>query len=250
MTHEKPNTISVDDIRAQINNDVGIKPYSGPYKIYIVNEAEKMTPQAQNAILKTLEEPPAYAVILLLTTNVNSLLPTILSRCVILNMKPVADELVKKYLMEQLHVPDYKAEVCVAFARGNIGKAKALASSEDFENVKSEALSLLKYIKDMELNEIIAAIKKITEYKLEINDYLDIFAIWYRDVLLFKATNDVNHLVFREEIQTLRRTAQRSSYEGIETIIEALDTAKKRLDANVNFDLTMELLMLTIQENG
>ncbi len=250
VSHEKPNTISVDDIRAQVNNDVAIKPYSGPYKIYIINEAEKMTPQAQNAILKTLEEPPEYAVILLLTTNVNSLLPTILSRCVVLNMKPVADELVKKYLMEQLQVPDYKAEVCVAFARGNIGKARALASSEDFENVKSEALSLLKYIKDMELNEIIAAIKKITEYKLEINDYLDILAIWYRDVLLFKATNDVNHLVFREEIQSLRKIAQRSSYEGIEKIIEALDTAKHRLDANVNFELTMELLMLTIQENG
>lgn len=250
VSHEKPNTISVDDIRAQVNNDVAIKPYSGPYKIYIINEAEKMTPQAQNAILKTLEEPPEYAVILLLTTNVNSLLPTILSRCVVLNMKPVSDELVKKYLMEQLRVPDYKAEVCVAFARGNIGKARALASSEDFENVKSEAISLLKYIKDMELNEIIAAIKKITEYKLEINDYLDILAIWYRDVLLFKATNDVNHLVFREEIQSLRKIAQRSSYEGIEKIIEALDTAKHRLDANVNFELTMELLMLTIQENG
>lgn len=250
VTHEKPNTISVDDIRAQVNNDVGIKPYSGPYKIYIVNEAEKMTTQAQNAILKTLEEPPAYAVILLLTTNVNSLLPTILSRCVVLNMKPVADALVKRYLMEQLQVPDYKAEVCVAFARGNIGKARALASSEDFENVKAEALSLLKYIHDMEINEIIAAIKKITEYKLEVSDYLDICAIWYRDVLLFKATNDVNHLVFREEIQALRKTVQRSSYEGIETVIRALDTAKRRLDANVNFELTMELLMLTIQENG
>lgn len=250
VTHEKPNTVGVDDIRTQVNNDVAIKPYSGPYKIYIINEAEKMTTQAQNAILKTLEEPPEYAVILLLTTNVNSLLPTILSRCVVLNMKPVSDELVKKYLMEQLQVPDYKAEVCVAFARGNIGKAKALASSEDFENVKAEALSLLKYIHDMELNEIIAAIKKITEYKLEINDYLDICSIWYRDVLLFKATNDVNHLVFREEIQALRKTAQRSSYEGIERVIQALDTAKRRLDANVNFELTMELLMLTIQENG
>lgn len=250
VTHEKPNTISVDDIRAQVNNDAAIKPYSGAYKIYIINEAEKMTPQAQNAILKTLEEPPAYAVILLLTANVNSLLPTILSRCVVLNMKPVADELVKKYLMEQLQIPDYKAEVCVAFARGNVGRAKALATSEDFENVKAEALSLLKYIQDMELNEIIAAVKKITEYKLEINDYLDICAIWYRDVLLFKATNDVNHLVFREEIQTLRKTAQRSSYEGIEQVIRALDTAKRRLDANVNFELTMELLMMTIQEKG
>ncbi len=250
VVHEKPNSISVDDIRAQVNNDVGIKPYSSPYKVYVINEAEKMTPQAQNAILKTLEEPPAYAVILLLTSNVNSLLPTILSRCVVLNMRPVADELIKKYLMEQLQVPDYKAEVCVAFARGNVGKAKALASSEEFENVKAEALSLLKYIQDMELSEVIAAIKKITEYKLEINDYLDIFAIWYRDALLFKATHDMNHLVFREEIQALRRTAQHSSYEGIENILKALETAKRRLDANVNFELTMELLMLTIQENS
>jgi len=250
VTHEKPNTISVDDIRSQVNNDVAIKPYSSPRKIYIINEAEKMTVQAQNALLKTLEEPPEYTVILLLTANVNSLLPTILSRCVVLNMKPVPDELVKKFLMHQMEVPDYKAEICVAFARGNIGKAKALASSEDFENVKAEALSLLKYVGEMELSEMIAAIKKITEYKLEINDYLDIIAIWYRDVLLFKATNDVNHLVFREEIQSLRKTAQRSSYEGIENVIEALEKAKRRLDANVNFELTMELLMLTIQENS
>lgn len=250
IVHEKPNSIGVEDIRRQVNGDVAIKPYSSPYKVYIINEAEKMTVQAQNALLKTLEEPPAYAVIILLTANLNALLSTILSRCVVLNMKPVSDELVKQYLMEQLQVPDYKAEVCVAFARGNVGKAKALASSEDFENVKSEALSLLKYIHDMELSEIIAAIKKITEYKLEIGDYLDIFAVWYRDVLLFKATNDVNSLVFREEIQSIRRTAQRSSYEGIETVINALDTAKKRLDANVNFELVMELMILTIKENG
>lgn len=209
-----------------------------------------MTVQAQNAILKTLEEPPEYVVVLLLTTNVNSLLPTIVSRCVVLNMKPVADSLVRKYLMEQLQVPDYKADICVAFARGNIGKAKLLASSEDFENVKAEAVSLLKYIQDMELNEILAAIKKINDYKLEVSDYLDIIAVWYRDVLLFKATSDANHLVFREEIQTLRKIAGRCSYEGIESVIEALEKAKSRLKANVNFELTMELLMLEIKENG
>ena len=250
VLHEKPGTISVDDIRTQVNHDVAIKPYSSPYKVYIVNEAEKMTPQAQNALLKTLEEPPEYAVILLLTANLNSLLPTILSRCVVLNMKPVSDELVKKYLMEQLKVPDYKAEVCVAFARGNVGKAKSLASSEDFENVKNEALSLLKYIRDMELYEIVAAIKKINDYKLDVNDYLDIMAIWYRDILLFKATKDANLLVFREEIQAIRKVAGRSSYEGIESVIKALDKAKSRLNANVNFDLTMELLLLEIKENG
>ena len=81
VSHEKPNTISVDDIRAQINNDIAIKPYSSPYKIYIMNEAEKMTPQAQNAILKTLEEPPAHVIFILATTEANKIPVTILSRC-------------------------------------------------------------------------------------------------------------------------------------------------------------------------
>lgn len=250
VTHEKPGSIGVDDIRGQINGDIAIKPYNSPYKIYIVNEAEKMTVQAQNALLKTLEEPPAYAVILLLTTNVNSLLQTILSRCVILNMKPVSDQLVKAYLMQEMQVPDYKAEVCVAFARGNIGKARQLAASEDFDKVKEEALSLLKYVHEMDITEMIAAIKKVSEYKFDVNDYLEILTIWYRDVLLFKATSDANHLVFKEEIQSIRRVAGRTSYEGIETVIQALAKARNRLDANVNFELTMELLLLEMKENG
>ena len=249
VSHEKPNTIGVEDIRNQINNDIVIKPYGGPRKIYIMNEGEKMTVQAQNALLKTLEEPPEYAVILILTANVDAFLPTILSRCVVLNMKPVADELVKKYLMSELHVPDYKANICVAFARGNIGKAKLLASSEEFEKVKEEAITLVKYINDMETNEIVKAIKKISEYKLDVNDYLDILSVWYRDVLLYKATRDINSLIFRDELQQITRVADRSTYEGIENIVNALEQAKRRLQANVNFDLTMELLLLTIQEN-
>ena len=132
MRHEKANTISVDDIRTQLNNDIVIKPYSSKYKVYIVDEAEKMNVQAQNALLKTIEEPPAYAVIILLTTNADRFLPTILSRCVTLNIKAVPDEKIKKYLMSHYQIPDYQAEVCVAFAQGNVGKAIALASSEGF----------------------------------------------------------------------------------------------------------------------
>lgn len=249
ITHEKPNTISVDDIRSQINGDVAIKPYSGPKKIYIMNEGEKMTVQAQNALLKTLEEPPEYAVILILTSNVSALLPTIQSRCVLLNMKPVKDEQLKQFLMVNMEIPDYKADICVAFARGNVGKARLLAKSEEFDKVKEEALALLRNINDMEINEIVAAIKKINEYKFDVNDYLDIFSIWYRDMLLFKATHDANHLIFREEVQYIRKVADKSTYEGIEKIIDALEKSKQRLNANVNFELTMELLLLTIKEN-
>ena len=120
VKHEKPASISVDDVRTQVNGDIMIKPYSSPYKVYIIPEADLMTVQAQNAILKTIEEPPEYAVIFLLTENADSLLATIRSRCVILKLRNIKDKLVKKYLMEQMQIPDYQADLCAAFAQGNI----------------------------------------------------------------------------------------------------------------------------------
>lgn len=249
VSHEKPNTISVDDVRAQVNNDIVIKPYSSKYKIYIVDEAEKMNVQAQNALLKTIEEPPAYAVILLLTTNADTFLPTILSRCVTLNIRAVPDETIKKFLMKNCQVPDYQADVCVAFAQGNVGKAIQLASSEDFNELKAAALQLMKRVRDIDLYEMTEAVKQIGEYKLQINDYFDLMMIWYRDVLMFKATGDVNNLIFKDEVYDIKRQAEKSSYNGIEEILRALAKAQIRLNANVNFDLVIELLLLTIKEN-
>lgn len=249
VRHEKPNTISVDDIRSQVNHDIVIKPYSSRYKIYIIDEAEKMNVQAQNALLKTIEEPPAYAVIILLTTNADTFLPTILSRCVTLNIKSVPDEVIKKFLMSKYQVPDYQADVCVAFAQGNVGKAIQLASSEDFNDLKASALQLIKRLRDIDLYEMTEAVKQIADYKLEITDYFDLMMIWFRDVLLFKATNDVNNIIFKDEVYNIKRQAEKSSYNGIETILESLQKAKVRLNANVNFDLVIELLLLTIKEN-
>ncbi len=249
VTHEKPNVIGVEDIREQINSDVQIMPYQGPKKVYIVNDAEMMTVQAQNALLKTLEEPPSYAVIILLTSNMEIFLPTIVSRCVVLHMKPAKDDEIKEFLMRTMQIPDYRAQICVAFARGNTGKARLLAKSEEFDKVKDEAVSLLKNIADMDVAELTQSIKHINEYKFDANDYLDIFLIWYRDMLLFKATHDANGLIFREELPAIRKAADKSTYEGIETIIESIEKCKARLRANVNFDLSMELLLLAIKEN-
>ena len=249
VTHEKPNTISVEDIRTQVNNDILIKPYQGPYKIYIISEADLMTPQAQNALLKTIEEPPEYAVIFLLTENAQMLLPTITSRCVMLKLRNIKDTLIRKYLMETMRVPDYKADMCAAFAQGNMGRAIMLANSEHFNEIREEAVQLLKYIDEMDLSEVMKAIKRINAYKLEINDYLDIIMILYRDVLIYKATQDISKVVFKDQISYIKERARKSSYEGIEKIIESLEKAKSRLKANVNFDLVMELLLLTIKEN-
>ncbi len=248
VSHDKPNTIGVDDIRTQVNNDIVVKPYSSKYKIYIIDEAEKMNVQAQNALLKTIEEPPAYAIIILLTTNADRFLPTILSRCIMLNIKAVKDDIIRPYLMEHYSIPDYQADVCTAFAQGNVGKAIQLARSENFKELKAAVLQLLKRIDDIELYEMGEAVKQISEYKLEIQDYFDLMMIWYRDVLYMKATNDANKLIFKDEVYDIKNQAAKKSYQGIENIIEALEKAKVRLNANVNFDLVIELLLLTMKE--
>ena len=249
VRHEKPSTIGVDDIRVQINQDIAVKPYSSPYKIYIVDEAEKMNVQAQNALLKTIEEPPAYGVILLLTTNADAFLPTILSRCIRLDLKPVANDKIKDFLMKKCEVVDYQADICVDFSQGIVGKAIRLASCAQFNEIKGAALQLVKRVKDIDLSEMIGAVKQVSEYKLDINDFFDIMMIWYRDVLLYKATADVNGLIFKDEVYEIKKQANTSSYHGIQLILEGLEKAKMRLDANVSFELVIELLLLTIKEN-
>lgn len=250
VTHEKPNVISVDNIRQQVNGDIDIKPYSGDYKIYIIDEAEKMNVQAQNALLKTLEEPPSYAVILLLATRAEAMLQTVLSRCVVLNTKPVAEDLIKHFLMQKVQIPDYRASICASFARGNVGRAIELASNEVFDHMKSSVLGLLKHITELETNQIAAEVKKITEEKFDTNDYLDLCFIWYRDVLLYKACGGFGSpcpVIFKEEMTALESAAKHYHYEAVERIIHAIDRARSRIAANVNFDLTMELMFLDMK---
>lgn len=249
VIHEKPGSIGIKDIREQLVDDVEIRPYSGPYKIYIINDAQKMTLQAQNALLKTIEEPPIYAIILLLTDNPDAFLPTITSRCVTLALRPASDNVVKSYLMDRMHIPDYQAEIDASLAQGNIGRAKQVATSAEFAQLTQNALHIVEQAENMQIYELVDAVKEMSNDKNNITDYLDIFTMWFRDVLLFKATREIDSLVFKQEINHIKERAQMSSYEGLEHIIDAIETARIRLSANVNFDLTMELLFLTIKEN-
>jgi len=248
VTHEKVS-IGVDDIRLQVNGDIQVKPYNSPYKIYIIDDSDKLTEQAQNALLKTVEEPPEYAIIILLVSNISVILPTILSRCVQLNLKPVDKQSIKEFLMTQHHVPDYMAEMAATFSGGNVGKAIKYASSEDFEKMKGDVLHILKYIDDMELYEVISGLKTLTANKASIEDYIDLMVLWYRDVIMYKATKDPDLLLYREELTFINKQANIRSYEGVEKIISAMEKAKIRLKANVNFDIAIELMLLTIKEN-
>lgn len=247
VTHEKPNSIGVDDIREQINDTIMIRPYSSYYKVYVVDEAEKMTVQAQNALLKTIEEPPAYAVIILITTNQEAFLPTILSRCVQLKLKPLKDFTVKSYLVQHLGVGEKEAEIAAAFARGNLGKAIHLASSDEFKELYYKMMALVKNVETMDIVDLMDRIREMKELNFDIGEVLDMLQLWYRDVLMFKVTKDMNLLIFKDEYKTINGMGQNVGYDGLEKILAAIETCRTRLNANVNMELAMELLLLTMK---
>ena len=247
VTHAKPASIGVDDIREQINDTIMIRPYSSYYKIYIVDEAEKMTVQAQNALLKTIEEPPSYAVIILITTNQEAFLPTILSRCVQLKLKPLKDFTVKSYLTDHLGVAERDAELCAAFARGNLGKAIYLASSEEFQLMYQKVMNLVKNVGQMDISMLLECIMEMKNENYDIGEVLDLMQLWYRDVLMYKVTKDMNLLIFKDEYKLINEMGQKVGYAGLEEILGAIDKAKARLEANVNMELVMELLLLTMK---
>lgn len=248
ITHEKPNTISVEEVRDQLVNDMAIKPYSSKYKIYIIDEGEKMTPAAQNTLLKTIEEPPAYGIVIILTSNKEMLLQTILSRCVSLNLRPLRDEEMKRYLISHENVPDYQAAMAVRFAGGNLGRAIDIISSDDFIAMKDDVVRALKNAYKMTASDINQLVKEHTAYKNDMDAYLNLIIMWFRDVLLYKASGHRNCLMFESEAEVIDRQAREISYDGVQEILVEIDNLKSRLKSNVNFEITLELLFIKIRE--
>ncbi len=244
-------TLGVDDIREQINDDALIKPYGSPYKIYIIPKSDTMTVQAQNALLKTIEEPPNYAIFILLAANTDVFLPTIISRCVVLNARTVGENEIVGALKEKYSVGDYDAKVAASFAGGNIGKAEKLISSDSFKESKDSVTDLVREVANGGMEVIAKAVKDLNDYKDDkeaLGDYLDMIRVWFGDVLKYKSTKDVNELVFQESLSEIKQLADHISFENLNGIMEEINNAEGRTKSNVGFDSNMEVMLLGIKE--
>ena len=253
VTHEKPNTISVKEIREQLVEDLEIRPYSASHKVYVIEEAEKMSREAQNALLKSLEEPPEYGVILLLTNNASSLLSTIRSRCVTLNIRPVEErEAVRKILIKEYQMPEYEAEDILNFAQGNVGKAIALATGEEYRQMMDDVLALASRIHDFDQARIREKAHDLAEANrkggLDLKEYFDLLVLWYRDVLLYKATSNPEQIYFKNRIREIKRQSARGRYSDLKEVIDSIDRTGKLLRSNIDAELSLTMLMQAMKE--
>ena len=143
-----------------------------------------------------------------------------------------------------------EAEFAAGFSLGNIGKAEAIVSSEEFRDLKDLTLSVLRYIHEIESYEIADKVKEYKKYKNRIDDFFDIFLMWFRDILLLKADSSVNteaarkKIIFRNEYSYLKKQMEKLDLESIDYIIKRIDRARIRIKSNVNFDAALELLLV------
>ena len=253
LVREKPDLISVKEVREQVVGTVGLRPFDSKYKIYIIDDAEKMNPQAQNALLKTIEEPPAYAVLLLLTNSPEALLPTILSRCARIDVRPVPDARVRDFLIEEHRVSKKDAEVAAAFAQGNVGRAKEIALGGTFDEKCEAVLELARKARELPVARMASVSEALLKDGTSVREIQDILRLWHRDVLVYKATGELAKTVFRrtpEEAAKLRAEAALLSYEALGEILGAIEKAGDAVRANVSAPLALELLFAVIAEQA
>lgn len=244
IRHEKPATISVDDVREQLNGDIVIRPYRADRKIYIIDEAELLNVQAQNAILKTIEEPPSYAVILLLSNNRDVFLETIRSRSVLVEFQPLRREDVAKYV-EAHFPPTAERSFALDHCRGNIGRALHLMENEDARAFVTAVHGILEKLPQLSVVERMKALEELSQDREDVKEVLELFLAWYRDVAVFKATGDAKQVQSGDRnISKIEQAAQAYSFAALGRIFEKVRETKELLLANVNPESVFENLLL------
>lgn len=218
VVNEEGETIKIDQIREMINK-VMERPILSTKKVYIINDCDKMTTEAQNCLLKTLEEPPEYVVIILITANENRLLNTIKSRCMTLKFKPIPQEVLRKYALEKLGYAQVTERLLESF-NGSIGKAMAQKKNQE------------KYEK----------IETLVEHF--VTD--DILLLMKEAKVLYDKENITEILEYMMICMNAKKNENRLYVEGIEVVNQAL----MRLKCNCNFDMTIDSMLFALHKIG
>lgn len=240
-------TYTIEDVREQLLETVDLKPFQYEKKIYIIEKADTLNIQSQNALLKTLEEPPAHVVFLLLAERAETFLPTILSRVVVMKIRPLSAETIADYLMQAGHLAE-ESHILSAYAQGRIGQALELVEDEGFREMRQDILGKLEALPSMSEGDAYLLAKDLEGYKNDLR-FLDIMELWYRDLLTAKSLREEGYLIQRDKKDAIFRAAKEPAA-LLAKKAAAVRTARMRLAQNANFRLTMEVMLMDLKETG
>ncbi|ABA88935.1 DNA polymerase III, delta-prime subunit [Syntrophotalea carbinolica DSM 2380] len=238
------SSIKIEQIRA-LQKELSYRPLEAPYKVSIIDGAEKMNPAAANALLKTLEEPRSQTLLILLTPAPDAVLPTIRSRCQRLPFSRIPRERLQEVLVEQLNIEDAQAHILATLSEGSFKKALG----KDRELYLQRRKELLKNLTALSSGSIIPLLnlaQKFAEEKDLLFDILEIIQAFYRDLLLLQHGRPMDDLVNVDMLETLQSVSRRENVSSLLGKLDALMTSRRHLERNVNRQLAMEVLLLRL----
>lgn len=231
--------------------DIALRPYEGRRRVFILHDAEYLSEEASNAMLKTLEEPPPFAT-LVLVANRSNLLPTIVSRCQSIRLRPLPRHQVARALVEVLNLPEDQSALLAAWSGGRIGWALRTAAVPDEIRQRQERLNILLSLHTQPRSEAFRwAEARSQEYRngqqVLVFDWLELWQSWWRDVLLVAAScpESITHLDRRADLE---HEARRYSLETVYAFLARLGEATQQLRENVNPQLVLENVLLHLPE--
>ncbi len=242
-------SIGVDVIRS-IQSDTALRPLYSKRKVYIVEDAVKMTDQAQNCLLKTFEEPPGYVVIILLTTNYEKLLETVRSRAQHLQFRKYTRDQVCQVLNARLGGNDMGLIGLAAdYSDGNIGMALELAESGDFSHLRDQVFEMLPGAARGRTKDILEFTAFLDSHRASINILFDIMLLYYRDLLVMKETGNEKMLINSDKKDIILDNARNYRGSRIIASIEAIGAVRTALRQNAGYQLAIDNLLINLRED-
>jgi DNA polymerase-3 subunit delta' len=228
---------------------LSLKPYDSRYRIAILGSFDKARGAAQDAILKTLEEPPPFAILILLSNNTDNTLATIQSRCQVVYLRPVASEVIRQTLIERLGTDPDKATVLARLSGGRIGWAMSAAQDEALLTQRQRALELLEGVLEGSRKDRFKLADDLSRDKLALRPLLELWQTYWRDLLLLTLRSPVKPVNVDRSAQ-LERFSRRLAGGAVEKALKATETALGVLETNANVRLLLEVLMLDYPQAG
>lgn len=238
--------IKKEEIESLIKN-ITRAPFESERKIFIIDDSDKMNSQGKNALLKTLEEPPSYVNIILISSNTNHLLPTILSRVQRIKFYPVEATKIVKHLVDEYGKFQEEAGFIAEFSKGSVGKSIDLSSSEDFFKKRDEIIKIIDSLLKGDKTKVFSSMEFFNDNKEEIEELLDIFLFWFRDLVIYKEIGESQLIINKDKLEYLSSQSF-MKFNKIHDIINKIQETKEDIGRNVNYQLSIETMLLNIQE--
>ncbi|HPJ21299.1 MAG TPA: hypothetical protein PLH18_02980 [Clostridia bacterium] len=238
-------SISINSIR-ELQQNINLIPYSSNRKVYIVIDADTMTVSAQNCILKTLEEPPEYAVIIMTASNSDNLLETIKSRVVSLQVGINSVEEIEEYLGRNPAYDSDDIKLATRCADGSIGKAVEIIGSSEFMEQRAAAIMFADCLMSKELEKSLAAIGRITKGDLDI--FFSSLSGLIRDMLVMKTTGETGYLINKDKKDIIIRGSERFPEHLLGKMVSLINESADRVRANAAKKQTLDAMIVKITE--